>query len=378
MPFSDVVTPEDLLSADGPAWLTQALQRAGLADGATVTAVSGRPIGTGQVGDSYRFELTWSDPSTAASTDASANRPSTVVGKFPSTDPVSRATARMVQTYEREVGFYRQLHAQVSIPTPTPYHAAIIDESGDFTVIMSDVVGASQGDQLGGCGVVEGELMAVAAARLHGPTWGADTRFLDCAWLGRPTTSDVNDRQTLYQLVLSGFLDRYRQRLGDDVCDVVSWLSTRMVDAWEANAALGIPPCVVHGDYRLDNMLFRYDPTGTAVDVTVVDWQTAGVGSGPSDLAYGVGSGLPAELRRQHERTLFDRYCDELETLVPAGAVDRTALWQGYRLGSCSGLVMAVTASMIVGRTDRGDEMFCVMTERHAQQMLDLGFADLV
>lgn len=39
---------------------------------------------------------------------------------------------------------------------------------------------------------------------------------------------------------------------------------------------------------------------------------------------------------------------------------------------------MAVVASMIVGRTERGDEMFCVMAERHASQMADWGVFDLV
>ena len=33
---------------------------------------------------------------------------------------------------------------------------------------------------------------------------------------------------------------------------------------------------------------------------------------------------------------------------------------------------MAILASMIVGRTDRGDEMFVVMANRHASQVVDL------
>jgi hypothetical protein len=33
---------------------------------------------------------------------------------------------------------------------------------------------------------------------------------------------------------------------------------------------------------------------------------------------------------------------------------------------------MAVFASMVVVQTDRGDDMFCVMANRHGQQILDL------
>jgi hypothetical protein len=375
MSLSDVVTSDDLLGPNGPAWFTEVLERAGLAQGAHVTAVSGRAIGTGQVGESVRFDLTWSHTSNPTET----TRPSTVVGKFPSSDATSRATARMVHTYEIEVSFYTHLHSQVSLPTPTPLHAAIVDDTGDFTLIMSDVAGATQGDQLGGCGLGEAQLMAAAAARLHGPTLGADTRFDHVTWLNRPDVAVVSDRQMLYQMLLPGFLDRYRQRLGDEVCEVVTWLSTNLVNVFQAYLALNLPVSVVHGDYRLDNMLFHYDDHHLATHVTVVDWQTAGVGSGAADLAYGIGSGLPTALRRQHERALFDAYCDELAAYLPTGTTfDRNAWWQAYRLGSCSGLAMAVTASMIVGRTDRGDEMFCVMAERHAQQMTDLGVSGLV
>lgn len=371
MPHPDVVTSTDLLGPDGPEWFTAALTRAGVADGGRVAAVSGGPIGTGQVGESVRFELTWDGGGRSA--------PQTVVGKFPSTDPTSRATARVVQTYEREIGFYRHLHGRVDIPTPSPFHAAIVDETGDFTLVMSDVIGARQGDQLAGCSRAEAELMAVAAAGLHAPTGGADERFADAAWLGHPDTEGVANRELLYQMVLPGFLERYAARLGPEVCDVVSWLSTRLVASFEADRALDIPRCVVHGDFRLDNMLFRYGTDGTAESVTVVDWQTVSVGSGPSDLAYGIGSGLPTTERRTHERAVFERYCDEIDARSDTGTgISREALWQAYRLGACSGIAMAVTASMIVGRTDRGDEMFCVMAERHAAQVLDLDTAALI
>ena len=39
---------------------------------------------------------------------------------------------------------------------------------------------------------------------------------------------------------------------------------------------------------------------------------------------------------------------------------------------------MAVVASMIVGRTERGDEMFCVMAERHTAQMGDWACLDRI
>jgi hypothetical protein len=39
---------------------------------------------------------------------------------------------------------------------------------------------------------------------------------------------------------------------------------------------------------------------------------------------------------------------------------------------------MAVVASVLVGRTERGDEMFMAMANRHAAQVNELGAAELL
>ena len=46
--------------------------------------------------------------------------------------------------------------------------------------------------------------------------------------------------------------------------------------------------------------------------------------------------------------------------------------WNDYRRGSFVGFLMAVMSSMIVERTERGDEMFAVMAERSGWQALHL------
>jgi hypothetical protein len=47
-------------------------------------------------------------------------------------------------------------------------------------------------------------------------------------------------------------------------------------------------------------------------------------------------------------------------------------------LGSASGYYMALLASQIVEQTERGDEMFCVMAERHAHPMRTVGLLDIL
>ena len=58
--------------------------------------------------------------------------------------------------------------------------------------------------------------------------------------------------------------------------------------------------------------------------------------------------------------------------------IDWDRCWTEYRRFTFSGIVTAVVASMIVKRTDRGDQMFCAMADRHASHALDLDALSLV
>ena len=138
----------------------------------------------------------------------------------------------------------------------------------------------------------------------------------------------------------------------------------------------GDPPfSLVHGDFRLDNLLIN--EAGAEPTVAVVDWQTVRRGVPLSDLAYFLGASLTTEDRREEEQSLFALY---VATLQEHGVevLDNELLWHEYRRGSFAGLSMAVIASMIVGQTERGDEMFLAMARRHARHVLDLGADELL
>ena len=92
-----------------PEWMTRALRAGGI--DARVGAIAGRKIGTGQVGESVRF-----DP--ALRLRAGQTRPTTVVGKFPSPDPDSRAVGVDLGNYNREVRFYLDLADGAGVTTP--------------------------------------------------------------------------------------------------------------------------------------------------------------------------------------------------------------------------------------------------------------------
>jgi len=135
------------------------------------------------------------------------------------------------------------------------------------------------------------------------------------------------------------------------------------------------PSTIVHGDYRLDNLLFG--PAADDVPIAVVDWQTCAHGPALGDVAYFIGAGLLASDRRAVEADLVGDYH---AGLVRAGVDEYPweRCWTDYRRGTWSGLVMAIAASMLVERTDRGDQMFLTMAARHAQHAIDLDAPELL
>ncbi|MDJ0767767.1 MAG: phosphotransferase [Ilumatobacter sp.] len=357
------------------AWLTEALHAAGVGLGAEIVAVGSRSIGTGQVGENVRFDLAWSD----GDAGDDADRPASVVGKFPSPSEVSRSTAVDIGTYQREVGFYRDLQQDVTIRTPQALHVGWEPATHDFVLLMEDVAPAEPGDQLGGCSVDEAVLAVDEAVGLHAPTWGRVEEYRRLGWLGFPGADRTAFLTAMLQGTYPGFAERFSGRLTSDDVDLgaalierYGRLTDRIVE-WAASHAAW---CVTHGDYRLDNMLFGGGDGGHGGDsrVTIVDWQTVTVGTGPADVAYFCGAGLLPDQRAAAERDLVGRYAAGLRSAGVSIADDD--VWEGYVLGSASGYLMAVLASQVVEQTERGDEMFAVMAERHAAQMCDLDLID--
>ena len=154
----DLPLPTDPTVIDAT-WLTVMLNNAGV--DATVTQFSTQSIGTGQVGENIRFSL-----------EGSGNLPATLVGKFPSPDPVSRQTGINMQNYSREVHFYEKLQSKVNIQTPFVYHTDFHNDTHDFVVMMEDLAPGVQGDQLAGCNIESACLAMQQLAHLHGPVWG--------------------------------------------------------------------------------------------------------------------------------------------------------------------------------------------------------------
>jgi aminoglycoside/choline kinase family phosphotransferase len=347
-------TIADAPEALTPGWLTAALTSSGCLEGARVTGVERRPLGTGQMCDSLRLTLSY---------DRETPAPATLVAKLPASDEQSRTTAVLLQNYVKEVRFYRELAAGLTASTPAVHYADIDTAGGSFVLLLEDLAPAEQGDQLAGCSP---EVAAAAIEQLvgiHAPHWG-DESLASLRWLSGDPDAGRAMMRSFLPPHWDGFLARYGEQLTAEVVEAGEQIFANL-DAYLRDR--GGPKTLVHGDFRLDNLLIDR-ATG---QVAVVDWQTCSVGPGLADVAYFIGAGLLVEDRRRHEESLVRRYHEHLAAAGVTGYRWDDA-WLAYRRGTWSGLIMAVAASMLVERTARGDQMFLAMARRHARHALDL------
>lgn len=347
-----------------PEWLTAALIGSGrVPAGARIISTHATTIGNGKVGQNVRFLLTW-ESATAA------DLPASIVGKFASDDPTSRQAGLMTGTYVREANFYQQLGDRVAMSVPRCHVAELDLATGAFVLLFDDITPADTGDQITGCSVDDASLAMEELARLHAGFWG-DNSIEDDAWL-LPRLQNADGLALLYGMFVEGFVERFGDQLSPTAAEVVARF-TPLVGAWVGTDA-GQATTLLHGDYRLENMLFGRGPG--VPPLTTVDWQTPNLGAGPSDAAYFLGGGLDIELRRDHERDLLEVY---RQGLVAGGVtISADECWESYRRNTVAGVHMTVVASMLVGQDEHGDEMFLAMAERGAAHVADLGTLDLL
>jgi aminoglycoside phosphotransferase (APT) family kinase protein len=354
----DIRRPE----AVDAAWLTAALQAAEV--DAVVSDFAARPIGAGQIGDTWRFRLRYARGGETA--------PATLVGKFPSANPDSFRTGVAAWNYVREVRFYQQLAATALIATPRWYMAEIDERTSEFVLLMEDLAPAEQGDQLKGVSLDQARQVMDEAAKLHASHWN-DAALDDLPWIWASRTSPIPQSPAdTVRGVWRAFADRYDGRLSGEVVET----GRRFTAVFERYRAWPQGPrCLTHFDFRPDNMMFATAAGGRPV--TVLDWQSLGYATGTVDVAYFLAGALTPGQRRAHQPELLARYH---QGLVRLGVRDYDAadLRRDYAMGGFRLLMTAFMAGMAVKQTERGDAMFIQMADAATAHIRDNAALDLL
>jgi aminoglycoside phosphotransferase (APT) family kinase protein len=205
----------------------------------------------------------------------------------------------------------------------------------------------------------------VELSRLHAQYWGRQGAR-ELGWVPVRAAPERSRRlAAAYRLLHKRFLDRSGERLSSDAIHVIERFDA-VVRPWLS--AEELPRTLMHGDYRVENLIFGQD--SRARPVTVLDWQNLGIGPGASDVAYLIGGSLPTETRRDNEAELARLYLDAL-----AGhgiEVTVGAFRSSYAVNALAGLHMAVVSAMLVDGGSGSDDLFVIMAERHSAHARDL------
>jgi hypothetical protein len=337
-----------------PAWLGSVL-------GTDVRDVDVTPIGTGQTGATYRVSATYASDN---------GLPGTLAVKLSAQDDAVRE--RVALGYLSEVEFYADVADKVQIPVPGCFFSDISESGADFVLVLADLAPAVQGDQIAGCTPQEAELAVEALAGLHGPSW-CDPAWLGLSAISMPKPGDEAAAKGLGDVSVMAAdmtIDKLGARMSYEDRETLS-AAMGMVTPW----LLAEPKrfALMHGDYRLDNMLF--DPDRTRV--TVVDWQTMGLGLPARDLAYFTATSLAPGVRADIEQDLVGRYH---EALLGYGVTDYDAdtCWRDYRLGALQAPLLSGLGFAFAASTERGDEMMLAMFHRGCRAIRELGTLDLI
>lgn len=331
-------------------WLSLALDR-------DVELRSCERIGTGQTAATYRLEI------------EAENLPRTLVAKVGAGDDAARQRVR--KGLEAEVRFYADLAGTVSVRAPQCHFATSSDGGMHFTLLLEDLAPRVAGVQVDGCSAQQAVQAVRNLAGLHAPRWNDETLY-DLDVFARP---DADGAAFLGHIACSAtevFVERYAEGLSpDDVTTLRG--AAEAVASWQL--ARPAPFGVLHGDYRLDNLMF--DPAGQ--DVVAVDWQTMTVGLPARDVAYFLGNSVSTDVRREIEDDLIVRYHSDL---VAQGVTeyDLQQCFDDYRFGQLQGpMITTIGAAYATAeRSDAADAMFLAMARRCCAAIRDLRTLDLL
>ena len=239
---------------------------------------------------------------------ASGALPPSLILKIDSDDPVGRDLADRLHSFQREVGFYRALAPQLEPLVPHVYATGNgISDEGRW-LLLEDLSAMAVGNQVRGINAMACGQVLEAMAGVHARFW-TSTALLNHDWLADHQFWFKGSRDTLSAFHRS-FLDDYELRVEPEALKAIAWVieHSQAIDAAIAQR----PFTLVHGDLRVENVLFARNATQR--DVVLLDWGTPTRSMAAMDLAFFIGGSVPMPARRGRLHDLCRQWHQSLQT----------------------------------------------------------------
>jgi Ecdysteroid kinase-like family len=323
--------------------------------------------GVGFVGEVARLTLTYDAPS--------AHSITTMISKMPTANEGFKHVGLLLGLYEKEAGFYRDVAPEMDLRVPCCYYNHV--EGGvHFMLLLEDLAPMRPGDQLASCTLEEAELALTTVAQLHAHWWGRDDLDRFDSWLPQPDSPYFD----ILKHAFLGAVDAFHENFGDLVTPEIHTLVDRVAADYQSMVDAGVgrePHTFIHGDFRLDNMMFG---DGGADAFALVDFQLPFLANPLWDVVYFLGGNFDPEWRREHQDRLVEIYH---AALVDNGVAEYSLeqCREDYRAAGLVLLGYLVTGAADVDLdtlNDRGRELTEKMFRRYGTAIADLGSADFL
>jgi hypothetical protein len=349
------------------AFLNQALSPE-LRGGAPITGVDVEVIGEGVgfMGEVARVCLRYDDLPAGAVTS--------LIAKLPTANEGFKNVGLALGLYEKEHGFYRQVAHRVTLSVPTAYFNHASPSEGEYLLLMQDMAPLRPGNQLAGCSLAEAETVLREIAGFHATWWAHPELESFADWLPSVGSPYMDISEQAYKSALPKLRDNFGFFLSDNV--IAS--AERLAEVYQASSDAGpfrAPLTFIHGDFRLDNMMFG--PNG---EVTLLDWQLPFKANAMWDVTYLLAGNFEPEWRREHQEHLLHVYHD---TLVGNGVGDYPfeQCWEDYRANGLvllSYLVIPAADVDLATLDERGLELIEKMFSRYGVFIDEMGSAEFI
>ncbi len=307
-------TPEEI----GPAWLTQVLRDSGAVRRSRVVdcaleALTRAPSFTGSF---RRLKLRYDE--------VEAGAPASLVVKCSTEHDDARAAMHRMGFYRREHHFYTSLAPLTDVSVPRCYFSAVADD-GRSLFLLEDLSSGRKGRSADACSAAEARLVVETLAGLHARWWDHPLLFAE-PLLDPDTIASPAVIAQLFAEHWAGYLAKSTGPGGETFAAARDLIGARLEADAEAMFHAG-PLTLIHHDCQADNIIF--DIGGDSGSLAIIDWQLAVRARGILDIAYFLMGSVTAEVRRQEETALLERYVG----LLAAGGVDYPldAAAQDYR-----------------------------------------------
>lgn len=267
--------------------------------------------------------------------------PASVFVKTAAVDAGTRIFGGLARLGEVEVGFYREVRADLDLEAPQLVGASFDGRTGRFVIVLEDL--AARGtvfcDTLTRLTVDQTAQVLSQLARLHGAT---SQRLPRVAWLG---TNSGDAFLPLIGAALPRLAAKVAERLPELAATPDGDRLLRSYRRWAADLDTG-PHSVLHGDPHPGNVYLL----GPDVEqgAGLLDWQAVRRGHPLRDVTYHLVLGMTVPDRRAHERDLLAHYVAELAA-YGGPALGAQEAWEQHRRMAAYAYVAAMFTSGLGG-----------------------------